>query len=327
MRGAVSASLWRNHSFVVGRTGVGKSHLVRLLVQQLKGSGIVLLFTPSSEYREVAPKLRTPCRYWDADNMVMRFAVSDLAHALGLNATETSAVRSILFGQEARGAQRTLWDKPTRRVAGGPPVEMTAEEAASVLEESDSEVARSVAHRLRHTGLKFSRANATGFDIDSGAESGLHVVDMSGYDDRSAQFVMAKTLGRVFDTRKSGRSRSDVPLLVIVEEAHNFVPSTHGALSKDICARIAREGRKLGMSLMIVSQRPRQVDPTVTSQARNFFLFQLRNPDDVEHVIAQTPMLDGDSKDVLRTLRERECLVSLENSRHLTFTVRAWDGS
>lgn len=322
-----SESIWKNHTCVIGRTGAGKSHLVRWLIRGLKGDGFIVLFSPSSEYREVASKLRSPNSYRDADTITLRFTMSDLTYALGLTSQEVGAVRVVLFGGRADSRQADLWSQSQERTPGtsknvnrGIQSVLSAEEVASRLEDSGLEPARSVAQRLRYSGLRFSSEDG----IVGQLVRGLNVFDLSGFDERASQFVMMRVLTRLFEQQRIRYGIPEFPVLIFVEEAHNFIPSTHGALSKAICARIAREGRKLRMSLVIISQRPRQLDPTVTSQARNIFLFQLPNPDDIVHVLGHTPVFDEALPSALRQLGERECVASMASGHRIAFTVSRW---
>jgi len=75
--------------------------------------------------------------------------------------------------------------------------------------------------------------------------------------------------------------------LLVYEEAHNYVPQSEGAKYgsvKKAIERIAKEGRKYGISMMIVSQRPSEIFETVFSQCNNFVAMRLTNPSDQHYV-------------------------------------------
>jgi uncharacterized protein len=84
-------------------------------------------------------------------------------------------------------------------------------------------------------------------------------------------------------------SRFTDPWVVVLEEAHNYVKPRHQEenrgveVSRETFERIAKEGRKFGLSLIVASQRPSDVSPTVFSQCANFITHRLQNPDDIEH--------------------------------------------
>ncbi len=83
--------------------------------------------------------------------------------------------------------------------------------------------------------------------------------------------------------------RSQYPWVLVLEEAHNYarpsgkVEDRGQALSRRAFERVAKEGRKFGLSLVVASQRPSEISPTIISQCANFFSHRLQNPDDIDH--------------------------------------------
>ena len=121
--------------------------------------------------------------------------------------------------------------------------------------------------------------------------SRVSVLDMSMLASEVLPFACA-LLGRVFlETREMLKPdiRSRYPWLLILEEAHNYVrpPRTleerSQSLSRRAFERVAKEGRKFGLSLIVASQRPSEISQTIISQCANFFSHRLQNPDDIDH--------------------------------------------
>lgn len=83
--------------------------------------------------------------------------------------------------------------------------------------------------------------------------------------------------------------RSQYPWVLVLEEAHNYarpqgkVEDRGQSLSRRAFERVAKEGRKFGLSLIVASQRPSEISPTIISQCANFFSHRLQNPDDIDH--------------------------------------------
>ncbi|SBW13903.1 hypothetical protein BR10RB9215_C10719 [Brucella sp. 10RB9215] len=83
--------------------------------------------------------------------------------------------------------------------------------------------------------------------------------------------------------------RSRYPWVLVLEEAHNYarppgkVEDRGQTLSRRAFERVAKEGRKFGLSLVVASQRPSEISPTIISQCANFFSHRLQNPDDIDH--------------------------------------------
>ena len=86
-------------------------------------------------------------------------------------------------------------------------------------------------------------------------------------------------------------SQGVTPIALVVEDAHRFAParSDEGILSKKALSRIAKEGRKTGVALWIVSQRPTEVDPSILSQTNTIFAMRLANQPDQEALRAAVP--------------------------------------
>lgn len=105
---------------------------------------------------------------------------------------------------------------------------------------------------------------------------------------------------------------NDIPFLIVCEEAHNYIPQRGGAdysASKKSIERIAKEGRKYGLSLMVVSQRPSEVSDTIFSQCNNFISLRLTNTNDQSYVKALMPDNSNAIADVLPNLGAGECVI------------------
>jgi len=98
----------------------------------------------------------------------------------------------------------------------------------------------------------------------------------------------------------------------VFEEAHKYIPRLGDVKYKNTriaVERIAKEGRKYGLSCMIVSQRPSEISPTVFSQCSNFVVMRLTNPDDQSYVKRLLPDSFTGYTDSLSTLETREALL------------------
>ena len=104
----------------------------------------------------------------------------------------------------------------------------------------------------------------------------------------------------------------DTPLLLVYEEAHKYVPKSDMARyrsSRNAIERIAKEGRKYGVTLGIVSQRPSEISETIFSQCNNFIAMRLTNPDDQLYVKRLLPDTLAGLTDHLPSLQSGEALV------------------
>ena len=104
----------------------------------------------------------------------------------------------------------------------------------------------------------------------------------------------------------------ETPLVLIYEEAHKYVPKSdlvRYRASKMAIERIAKEGRKYGVTLGIVSQRPSEISETIFSQCSNFIAMRLTNPDDQNYVKRLLPDTLGNLTDSLPSMQSGEALL------------------
>lgn len=105
---------------------------------------------------------------------------------------------------------------------------------------------------------------------------------------------------------------NDTPFLLVYEEAHKYIPKSDLSkyrASKESIERIAKEGRKYGITLMLASQRPSEISETIFSQCNNFITMRLTNPNDQNYVKRLLPDTMGQLIEKMPTLKSGECLL------------------
>jgi DNA helicase HerA-like ATPase len=104
------------------------------------------------------------------------------------------------------------------------------------------------------------------------------IIYLGGYDHLTQSTMVALVLKHLFEKRAS-LSNDIPPLLCVVEEAHNFIPSTGegqaNTPSVEIIRKVITEGRKFGVGLLLISQRPSRLDETTLSQCNTYMIFGL----------------------------------------------------
>ncbi len=126
--------------------------------------------------------------------------------------------------------------------------------------------------------------------VDQIERGKVHIVDLSKLDLEAADVLTSHMLEEILRARKSYVTGLNVgrvlkwPLLIVIEEAHALVPRDADTLTKWIAGRIAREGRKFGVGLCLVSQRPKNVDQNVLSQMNNMIVLRIKEPSDQRYV-------------------------------------------
>ena len=149
-------------------------------------------------------------------------------------------------------------------------------------------------------------------------KSNVSIVDLSGIPFEVLSIVVSLISRMIFDfgfhyskCMHVGGKVSDVPIMLVCEEAHNYVPRTGGAeynSSRKSIERIAKEGRKYGVTLMVVSQRPSEVSETIFSQCSNFISLRLTNSVDQGYIRSLLPDLTAAVGDLLPNLGQGEFL-------------------
>ncbi|RLG70697.1 MAG: hypothetical protein DRO04_01315 [Candidatus Iainarchaeum archaeon] len=138
----------------------------------------------------------------------------------------------------------------------------------------------------------------------------LTVLDMSGIINMKKKQIIVNYLAqRLFAER---RKKLLPPFLLILEEAHQFVPehkSREESICKGIIQTIAREGRKFGAALCLISQRPIRLDTTVLSQCNTQIIMRITNPYDLKHIGESAEGIDNKSLEMLTSLRVGEALI------------------
>ena len=130
----------------------------------------------------------------------------------------------------------------------------------------------------------------TGEDLDTlvaqwlGRDKPITVLDLSGIPPTVLDDLVGVVLRIIFEALFWGRALTEGgqhrPVLIALEEAHNYLGSNSKSRAADAARRIAKEGRKYGVGLMLVSQRPSEVDPTILSQCGTMVALRLTNEAD-----------------------------------------------
>ncbi len=140
----------------------------------------------------------------------------------------------------------------------------------------------------------------------------ISIIDVSGVPSDITSVVVAVLSRMVFDYAIWSRNEPQRPILLVCEEAHRYVPSernAHNSSVGKILGRIAKEGRKYGVSLGLITQRPSDLAEGVLSQCGTILAMRLNNERDQAFVKAAMPEGARGFLDTIPALRNRECIV------------------
>lgn len=129
-------------------------------------------------------------------------------------------------------------------------------------------------------------------------------------DDRFAK-ALVKTFSRLlFRFSKYMPDRGSMPIHIMLEEAHRYVQNDidNSILGYNIFERIAKEGRKFGLVIDLITQRPTELSETVISQCSNFLIFKINHPTDLEYIRKMVPNISADVIEKQKALQSGTCV-------------------
>ncbi|PDS35085.1 ATPase [Rhizobium anhuiense] len=153
------------------------------------------------------------------------------------------------------------------------------------------------------------------------------IVDMNAVEDEVVELVSSVLARMTFRLLRQADPRNRFPVHLLLEEAHRYIsetPSRYAIDANRIYERIAKEGRKYGLFLLVASQRPSELSKTVLSQCSNFVVHRIQNPDDLSQIRQMTPFISDSVLKRLPSLPKQHALV-FGTSVNLPTTFRVRD--
>jgi DNA helicase HerA-like ATPase len=299
------------HLAILAMTGMGKSNLVSLLAKELaRIPGTVIIFDYHGDYSSLdIPNLlqtdgRINPRFLSGDKFADVIEVKD-------NASNQRHVLRAAYTKDVTARQGDdFWDALSSAVAAERGEKAYREASDKVLDKIDD--ARQKFKRILDPGM---------FEPLSIIKNGrINVISLIELTERQANVLVSYYLEELLKARKAAEtskkdpkkevkdSRFPAPVLVVIEEAHVFVPKDEDTETKYFASKVAREGRKFGVGLVIVSQRPRGIDANILSQMGSLAVMRMVQPDDQMHISAASESLSKDLVDQLTSLNPGEAI-------------------
>ncbi len=140
-------------------------------------------------------------------------------------------------------------------------------------------------------------------------EPGLYVLNLRDLDsDEERRATVGDFLSAVFS--KARETKGDFKTLVVVEEAHNYAPERSGATSKKVLQRIASEGRKFNVGLVVVTQRPAYIAKDVIAQCNTNVIFRMINSNDINAIASTVEAISEGLLEQLPAFDTGQCIVT-----------------
>jgi len=306
--------LLQKHLAILAMSGAGKSYAVSVLLEELlkqaedESVGIIL-FDVHGEYKNFAEPVASKeykdfskhTKYYDAAKMTFALHSIDdsLFGKINSKSTNTGFEELMLIIRELRK------DMSEGHVYDFDDIKRSIEEKE--LKANVKEPLLRSLIQIEHFGLFEKTGN---FRIDDVVKPGqLTIIDMSNVLEMTRKQIIVAYFSHVlFKKRLQGYV---APFTLVLEEAHQFVPqkSEDFAKAKEYLETIAREGRKFGACLCLVSQRPINLNTTVLSQCNTHILMRITNPNDLKHISESSEALDQKSTELITGLSVGEALM------------------
>jgi DNA helicase HerA-like ATPase len=318
-RAFLKASEYDRHTAILASTGAGKSYTAANLVREYARLGLpVVIVDTHGEYAKLLGKLAE-----DGSFAIKTYTVkherrgyeklliplcdleaSDFHHFIGLSEPQEMAISMIL--ERLTGADYTFDDIRKECDRLDP-------EKDRIHEATQQALSRKM-QKLSYMGKGvFDRF---GTDINALVEPGqVTIIDASMAGEgvrRSVISYLSKELlqGRINQVNDLGEKRLGYPLLFVVEEAHNYAGANLTHSCKSQLQKIASEGRKFGIGLVVISQKPSKIDEEILSQCNSGIYMHITNPRDKEHIKKSFEAISEEMIKGLDTLDVGECIIA-----------------
>ena len=332
------------HTAILGSTGSGKSGTVAAVIHSLleRGAGYetwqprIIILDPHNEYPSAFPahkRLST-----DDGTLVLPYWLLSFQESVALligktefvATSQANIVKTALLKARVQGSQELGLD-PNKITVDSPVPYKLATFRAVVEADKPPQASKQDSHNsilekldvlVRDARVRFLMAEWAGGNQDPfpaiveqlvGAGPQPRIVDLSGVPNEVAGVSSAVIARTLFNLKvwQNADERSKDPVLLVCEEAHRYVPNSGEAqyeAAQEAVRRIAKEGRKYGIGLILVSQRPSEVEATVLSQCNSWIVLRITNDADREHVRSILPDSMAGLTKMLSGLRRQEAI-------------------
>jgi len=300
------------HLAILAMTGAGKSNTVSVLIDQLLTYNVpIFVFDMHGEY--------VGADFPNGDVNVIRPKINPIYMSFGeikklVNIPKSGYIQERHF--------RRAFKEAKDMISGGTApsnnflqIMYDILEEDSLVEGSDKQIV-DVMNKIDDSMDKYSNI----FDKNIGniltniKIGHVNVLDLSQSDESIANVLVSHIMRNSLQMRKNavhGKDKKtlDFPVFFILEEAHILAPNKRDSDSKRWIQRVAREGRKFGLGLCLVSQSPKTVDHDALSQMNNMIILRLVEPEDQRHVQSASESLSQDLVNQLPSLNVGEAIV------------------
>ncbi|MEO0419544.1 MAG: DUF87 domain-containing protein [Pseudomonadota bacterium] len=336
--GLYTDAMLGKHFALLGSTGTGKSTSAALILHRIVESapkGHIVMIDPHGEY---AAAFRTTGHIFDVGNLQMPYWLMNFEEhcevLLSSSGNERQIDQDILAKCLLAARSKNRLSEQMGKITVDAPIPYLLSDLSTILQDEMGKLdkATSSAPYMRiKSKLEELKSDPRYQFMFSGMLVGdtmadfiskvfrmpgdgkpISIIDVSGVPSDITSTVVAVLSRLVFDFAIWAREEKPRPILLVCEEAHRYVPSEKYADDSSVgrvLSRIAKEGRKYGISLGLITQRPSDLAEGVLSQCGTIISMRLNNDRDQAFVRAAMPEGSRGFLDSIPALRNRECIV------------------
>ncbi|HTY47192.1 MAG TPA: ATP-binding protein [Methanomassiliicoccales archaeon] len=301
----------QKHVSILAKTGGGKSFLCGDLIEELmKHEVTTMVFDPHGEYgamREKGPSMKSSRNFG-----VTTRGYSDQIHEYATDTTINPKAKPLKFtlsNLDARDvlsltsikngkAYLTSLRKAIESVKAAK-ADYALKDLIRVLEADEEGENATLINELEYLDeVNLFAAQGTKLD-DLIVKGKMTIINFKGTPPDIQELIVNRIASACFELRKLGKIP---PMMLVVEEAHNYCPQIGLAASSKIFRTIASEGRKFGLGLTIISQRAAKIDKNVLSQCNTQMILKVTNPNDLKAISASLEGLSPGMEDEIQRL-------------------------
>ena len=302
------------HLGILAMTGMGKSNLVSVIAKSISEiPGTMVIFDYHDEYRflsgdninfvqaQINPRLLTAEKF--AEVIEIRDN-ADIQNSILLKAFDNDDLKKKI--------EDNFWDFLENNI-----------KEIGIKEKRFTTSAERVSDKIKEARRRFNNILIpNSFDPVSHIKEGkLNIINLIEFTEKQANVAIAFYLESILYQRKISKTKNThsknniekqilfhSPVIVVIEEAHVFIPKNENTDTKYIASKVAREGRKFGVGLIIVSQRPRSLDPNVLSQMGSLSIMKIVQQEDQSQIWSASEAINAKIIEQLPSLNPGEAL-------------------
>ena len=323
---------FRRHLAIIAQTGAGKSYLAGVLAEELLAKGgTIIMLDPHADYVFLS-KMSDGRRYELSDNIVIfknpastgRYSIDEVGKVepyevcfsdLDLDEMCLIARISTHYVNIRSSLDRAVSSLQRNKMVFSPKdvlEELQQADGWDVDEKTKSGARSAQRYIKRIIRMKVFTNVSTSIDRMLKPMQ-LSVVDLSGLEDEVSDYIAYRILTEVYDKTAGGEFK--YPVFIFLEEAHRFIPPEQNTYSREMIRKISAEGRKFGIFLILITQRPSKIHPDALSQCNSQIIMRITNPEDQKAVSISSERMSRDLLDDLPGLNVGEAVIVGEITR------------